>query len=53
LTYHAARAVLHRTNTVLGTNWTLHNLRHTAAQRMLADPAFSLVDVQTVLRHAR
>jgi integrase len=37
---------------VLGTNWTLHDLRHTAAQRMLADPAFTLVDVQTILRHA-
>jgi site-specific recombinase XerD len=52
LTYHAARAVLQRANTVLGTNWTLHDLRHTAAQRMLADPAFTLVDVQTILRHA-
>jgi integrase len=44
--------VLQRANTVLGTNWTLHDLRHTAAQRMLADPAFTLVDVQTILRHA-
>jgi site-specific recombinase XerD len=52
LTYHAARAVLQRANTVLSTNWTLHDLRHTAAQRMLADPAFTLVDVQTILRHA-
>ena len=52
LNYHAARAVLQRANTVLGTNWTLHDLRHTAAQRMLADPAFTLVDVQTILRHA-
>jgi site-specific recombinase XerD len=52
LTYYAARAVLQRANTVLGTNWTLHDLRHTAAQRMLADPAFTLVDVQTILRHA-
>jgi site-specific recombinase XerD len=52
LTYHAARAALQRANTVLGTNWTLHDLRHTAAQRMLADPGFTLVDVQTILRHA-
>jgi len=52
LTYHAARAALQRANAVLGTNWTLHDLRHTAAQRMLADPAFTLVDVQTILRHA-
>jgi site-specific recombinase XerD len=52
LNYHAARAVLQRANTVLGTNWTLHDLRHTAAHRMLTDPAFTLVDVQTILRHA-
>ena len=51
LTYHAARAVLQRANAVLGTNWTLHDLRHTAA-RLLADPAFTLFDVQTILRHA-
>jgi integrase len=52
LTYHVARAVLQRASTGLGTSWTLHGLRHTAAQRMLADPAFTLVDVQTILRHA-
>ncbi|WP_406046968.1 tyrosine-type recombinase/integrase [Kribbella sp. NBC_00889] len=52
LTYHAARAVLHRANAALGTNWTLHDLRHTAAARLLADPAFTLFDVQTILRHA-
>ena len=52
LTYHAARAMLQRANAALGTNWTLHDFRHTAAQRFLADPAFTLVDVQTILRHA-
>jgi site-specific recombinase XerD len=52
LTYHAARAVMQRANASLGTNWTLHDLRHTAAQRLLADPTFTLVDVQTILRHA-
>ena len=52
LTYPAARAMLQRANTALGTNWTLHDFRHTAAQRLLADPAFTLVDVQTILRHA-
>jgi site-specific recombinase XerD len=52
LTYHAARAVLQRANAALGTNWTLHDLRHTAAARLLADPAFTLFDVQTILRHA-
>jgi site-specific recombinase XerD len=52
LTYHAARAMMERANAALGTNWTLHDFRHTAAQRFLADPAFTLVDVQTILRHA-
>lgn len=53
LTYHAARAVLQRANAGLGTNWALHDLRHTAAARLLADPSFTLFDVQTVLRHAQ
>jgi integrase len=52
LNYHAMRAVLRRANDSLGTNWSLHDFRHTAAARLLADPAFTLVDVQTVLRHA-
>lgn len=52
LTYSAARAMLQRANRRLGTNWSLHDLRHTAARRLLADPNFSLVDVQAVLRHA-
>ncbi|WP_375504592.1 tyrosine-type recombinase/integrase [uncultured Jatrophihabitans sp.] len=52
LNYHAMRAVLRRANTSLGTNWSLHDFRHTAAARLLADPAFTLVDVQTILRHA-
>lgn len=52
LTYHAARAVLLRAQAALGTRHRLHDLRHTAAMRMANDPAFTLVDVQTVLRHA-
>lgn len=52
LTYHAARAVLLRANALLGTNHSLHDLRHTAATRMANDPHFSLVEVQTILRHA-
>jgi site-specific recombinase XerD len=52
LNYHAMRAVLRRANASLGTNWSLHDFRHTAASRMLADEAFTLVDVQTVLRHS-
>lgn len=52
LNYAAMRAVLARANASLGTNWTLHDLRHTAARRMVADPKLSLVDVQWVLGHA-
>jgi integrase len=52
LTYPAARRMLQRANESLGTGWTLHDLRHTAAQRMIDDPGLSLTDVQWVLRHA-
>ncbi len=52
LTYPAARRMLQRANEVLGTSWTLHDLRHTAAQRMIEDPGLSLTDVQWVLGHA-
>lgn len=52
LTYHAARAMFRRAQRALGSNWTLHDLRHTAAERFLSDPSFTLVDVQTILRHA-
>jgi hypothetical protein len=36
LTYAALRRTLQRANARLGTNWTLHDLRHTAAMRMAA-----------------
>ena len=52
LTYPAARRMLQRANAALGTVWTLHDLRHTAAQRMIDDPHLSLTDVQWVLGHA-
>jgi site-specific recombinase XerD len=52
LTYSAARRMLQRANESLGTAWTLHDLRHTAAQRMVEDPSLSLTDVQWVLGHA-
>ncbi|MFJ3081682.1 tyrosine-type recombinase/integrase [Streptomyces halstedii] len=48
LTYWAMRRVLQRANSVLGTNYTLH----TAATRMARDPSLTLVEVQTILRHA-
>ena len=52
LSYHAAHRMFGRVNAALGANWTLHDLRHTAAYRMATDPAMSLVDVQWVLGHA-
>ena len=52
LTYAAARRMMQRANESLGTAWTLHDLRHTAAQRMVEDPGLSLSDVQWVLGHA-
>ncbi|WP_211588563.1 tyrosine-type recombinase/integrase [Allorhizocola rhizosphaerae] len=51
LAYAAMRAVLIRAQKLLGTNWTLHDLRHTAAKRMIKDPSMSLADVQWVLGH--
>ncbi|AQW56518.1 tyrosine-type recombinase/integrase [Streptomyces violaceusniger] len=44
--------MLNRANALLGANWTLHDLRHTAAYRMDRDPELVLTDVQWVLGHA-
>jgi len=52
LTYDAARMVFTRANRMLGANWTLHDLRHSAAKRMVGDPHLTLADVQWVLGHA-
>jgi integrase/recombinase XerD len=52
LTHDALRAVLRRANALLGTNWTMHDLRHTAAVRMIRDENLTLRDVQTILGHA-
>jgi integrase len=41
-----------RAAAALGANWTLHDLRHTAAYRMARDPHLPLADVQWVLGHA-
>ena len=45
LTYDAARMVFTGVNRLLGANWTLHDLRHSAAKRMLRDPDLTLADV--------
>jgi site-specific recombinase XerD len=52
LTYHAARAMFVRAGGSLGANWSLHDLRHTAAYRMARDPQMPITDVQWVLGHA-
>ena len=51
MTYEALRALFRRINAALGTNWSMHDLRHTAARRMAADANLSLSDVQTILGH--
>ncbi|MFF8024773.1 tyrosine-type recombinase/integrase [Streptomyces sp. NPDC007896] len=51
LTYWAMRRVIQRVNDKLGTNWTLHDLRHTAATRMANDPNLTLAQVRAILRH--
>ena len=52
LEYDAARMVFNKANAALGSNWTLHDLRHSAAKRMIADAHLTLADVQWVLGHA-
>jgi integrase/recombinase XerD len=52
LSYEALRAVFRRVNAVLGTNWTMHDLRHTCSLRMARDEHLSLRDVQVILGHA-
>ncbi|MEU4418577.1 tyrosine-type recombinase/integrase [Nocardia salmonicida] len=52
LTYWALRRILQRANDRLNTNWTCHDLRHTAATRLVSDPALTLAEVQRILRHA-
>lgn len=53
LNYHAARAMFVRANAALGSNWSLHDLRHTAAYRLARDPLMPITDIQWVLGHAR
>lgn len=52
LSYWAMRRIMQRANAVLGTNWTLHDLRHTAAFRMANGGTLTPVEVQTIMRHA-
>jgi integrase len=51
LTCWALRRILQRANAVLGTNWTWHYARHTAATRMANSRTLTLSEVQAILRH--
>jgi site-specific recombinase XerC len=51
LAYHAARAMFTRAGASLGANWSLHDIRHSAAYRMSRDPEMPITDVQWVLGH--
>jgi integrase len=52
LAYHGAHRMFERANATLGSDWTLHDLRHTAARRMAGDRDLPLTHVQAVLGHA-
>lgn len=52
LDYPALRAVLVRANERLGSNWSMHDLRHTCALRMSRDQRLSMRDIQVILGHA-
>lgn len=51
LSYDALRAVMGRLNSLLGSNWTVHDLRHTFAIRAL-DGGVPMHEVQELLGHA-
>ncbi|MFF5759645.1 tyrosine-type recombinase/integrase [Streptomyces longwoodensis] len=51
LEYDAVRMMFNRANALLGANWTLHDLRHTATFLMLDDPDMPPVYVQKILGH--
>ena len=53
LTYHGAHRMFERVNASLGADWTLHDLRHSAAARMARDPQLSLADVILSFRVSR
>jgi integrase len=51
VSYWTIRRALQRANAKLGTNWTLHDLRHTTAVRMSRSGALTLPEIQVIMRH--
>lgn len=51
LAYDAARMMFTRAGAALGADYSLHDLRHTAAYRMARDPKMLLTDIQWILGH--
>jgi len=51
LGYDAARMMFTRAGAVLGADYTIHDLRHTAAYRMARDPQMLMTDIQWILGH--
>lgn len=51
LNYQALRKIVVRVNEKLGTNFVLHDLRHTCAMRLASDPKVPIINVQAHLRH--
>jgi integrase len=45
LAYNAARMMFDRANAAIGSGWSLHSLRHTAAYRLARDPGMPITDV--------
>ncbi len=52
MSYDTLRKVLTRANAALGTNWSMHDARHTCALRMARDENLDASDVQIILGHA-
>lgn len=52
LTYWALRQVLERVNATIGTNVTMHDLRHTFCTRIAEDENMTMTDLQELMRHA-
>jgi site-specific recombinase XerD len=53
LSYHGAHRMFERVNASLGADWTLHDLRHSAAARMSRDKALSLTGIILSFRVSR